>query len=190
MKKTLLFSVGTALMTAACGPADTVESEVSDLGQIHKAIYGEVHKVVGDTPCPPGYYIASPDDARANWSTVCSTMGTWDIARLSGSGAMRGSGYGCTVSTYESMPLGNTFCKLPGQTYLVKMAGDSPCGAGRTLITPQEARNLKGEMCSKLDAWDIVRLEGGGTMKGSGYGCTITDRDSQSVGHSLCKSLN
>ena len=190
MKKTLLFSVGIALMTAACGPADTAESEVSALGQSHKAIYGEVKRVVGDVPCPTGYDIASPANAGANKNTACGAMGTWDIARLSGSGAIRGNGHGCIVSVYDSGSLGHTLCKLRGQSNFVTVVGDSPCGAGWTLLTPQEARDRKNEICNMLGEWNIARLEGGGTMKGYGYGCAITDQDPQGTGHALCKSLN
>ncbi|WNG13470.1 hypothetical protein [Cystobacter fuscus] len=190
MKKTLLLSVGIALMTTACGPADTAETEVPGLEQNHGALYGEVQKVVGDTPCPTGYSIATPNDALANQSTICGKMGVWDIARLSGSGAMKGPGYGCAITSYESAPLGNTLCKLPGQTNLVEVVGDSPCGAGRTLLTPQEARSQQSAVCAKLGMWDIARLEGGGAMKGSGYGCVITDQETQKLGHALCKSLN
>lgn len=187
MKKSFLFSVGVALLSTACGPA---ESEESHFEQSQSALYGEVTKVTGDIPCPSGYVIATPDDASAYLGPACMKLFAWDIARLTGSGAMRGYGYNCTVSSYESNPLGHTLCKSPATNTFLKVTGDSPCGPGRTLLTAQEANDRKSEVCARLGTWDIARLEGGGSMKGPGYGCTISTWDTQALGHALCKSLN
>lgn len=127
MKKSFLFSVGVALLSTACGPA---ESEESHFEQSQSALYGEVMRVTGDVPCPSGYVIATADDAYAYQSTTCGKLASWDIARLTGSGAMRGPGYGCTISYYESNPLGHTLCKSPSTNSFLKVTGDSPCGPG------------------------------------------------------------
>lgn len=187
MKKTFLFSVGVVLLSTACG---STESDEASLAGRESALYGELVKVNGDIPCPTGYVIATPDDAYTYQSTLCGQLDTWDIARLTDSGAMNGPGYGCNIISYESSPLGHTLCKDPANNSFFKATGDSPCGPNQTLLTPEEASARSGEICDMLGMWDIVRLEGGGSMNGPGYGCIISTWDTQSLGHSLCKSLN
>ncbi|NMO20089.1 hypothetical protein HPC49_03685 [Pyxidicoccus fallax] len=190
MKKNVLFSVGAILLSTACGSAGSHEAEEPGLAQERAALYGDITRVTGDVPCPSGYVMASPEDAQAYQGAACGNLASWDIARLSGSGAMRGPGYGCNISSFEANPLGHTLCKDPSTMTFLRATGDSPCGPGKTLLTAQEASARRSEVCAKLASWDIARLEDGGTMKGPGYGCTISTWDTQGVGHALCKSLN
>ncbi|WP_437945037.1 hypothetical protein WME98_29205 [Sorangium sp. So ce296] len=141
---------------------------------------------IGDGVCPSGYTVANSMVARANQSSICSTLGTWDIARLAGGGSMDGPGYGCGIRDADSRSLGNTVCV---QLDFVRPVGDKPCPAGSALISPQEARARQAELCGKLGTWDIARLDGGGSMDGPGYGCAIRDSDTRTLGNALCGAL-
>lgn len=141
---------------------------------------------VGDGVCPSGYSLATSMTARANASAMCAQLGTWDIARLADGGSMDGPGYGCTIRDNDTRALGHSAC---AQLDSARAIGDKPCPAGSALISPQEARARQSELCSKLGAWDVARLDGGGSMDGPGYGCTIRDTDNRSLGHALCGSL-
>ena len=65
--------------------------------------------------------------------------------------------------------------------------GDNNCPAAYNLLTPQEATADQANVCRMLGSWYIVRLAGGGSMDGPGYGCKIRSQDSRSLGQSLCK---
>ncbi|WNG45147.1 hypothetical protein F0U60_14295 [Archangium minus] len=140
----------------------------------------------GDGSCPNTYTVASRLVARANQEAICNQLGTWDIARLLNMGSIEGPGYGCNVHASDSRTLGHTVC---AQYEFLKVTGDSPCGPGKTLLAPQEARASLSEVCAKLGDWDIARLAGGGSMDGPAYGCNVRDWDSRGMGHALCKTL-
>ena len=61
----------------------------------------------------------------------------------------------------------------------LEVAGDSPGPVGYSLISPAEAQESRGELCSLLGTWDIVRLGDGGSMDGPGYGCGIRAADTR-----------
>jgi hypothetical protein len=140
----------------------------------------------GDGYCPSGYNVTNPLVARANANAICGQLGTWYIARLAGGGSIDGPGYGCNILDSDTRGIGHTVC---AQYSFARVTGDSPCGPGKTLLTPQEARARQSEVCSNLDTWDIARLEGGGSIEGPGYGCNISDSDGRGMGHAVCKSL-
>ncbi|MEH2334379.1 SAV_2336 N-terminal domain-related protein [Nostoc sp.] len=64
------------------------------------------------------------------------------------------------------------------------------CPSGFTLVTYEEAIENRDILSRKLEAWDIARLAGGGSMDGSGYDSKIRQQDERGLGHSLCKRLN
>ena len=66
--------------------------------------------VYGDSPCPGGFSLITPDEARERNAELCQQLGTWDIARLAGGGSMDGPGYGCTVRDYDDRGLGHSLC--------------------------------------------------------------------------------
>lgn len=140
----------------------------------------------GDGSCPNTYTVASRLVARANKEAICSQLGDWDTARLLNMGSIEGSGYGCNVHTSDSRALGHTAC---ARYEFLKVTGDSPCGPGKTLLAPEEARASQSEFCAKLGDWDIARLAGGGSIEGTAYGCNIRDWDTRVMGHALCKTL-
>jgi hypothetical protein len=141
---------------------------------------------IDDGVCPSGYTVADSMVARANQSAICSMLDTWDIARLADGGSMDGPGYGCEIRDADERELGHTVCV---QLDFVRPTGDQPCPAGSALISPQEARARTSELCDQLEDWDIARLDGGGSMDGPGYGCTIRDSDTRELGHALCGAL-
>jgi hypothetical protein len=140
----------------------------------------------GDGVCPSGYTVASSTAVRANASLICNHLGTWDVGRLSGGGSMDGSGYGCRIRERDARSLDHTICV---ELDFVKAIGDRPCPAGTALISPQKARARRAELCNELDPWDIVRLDGGGSMSGPGYDCKIRNADTRILGQALCGAL-
>lgn len=182
----LLSGVGLALSLAGCGtPAQDTPADTSRESQASLA--GQVSNVLGDTACPSGYTLASPEEARENQSTVCAMLGTWDIVRLANGGSMDGPGYGCSVRTMDSRGMGESLCKQVQQ--FTEVTGDGVCPAGLTVVSPLVARASQSDICSQLGTWDIVRLAGGGSMDGPGYGCDIRDIDERPVGETLCAQL-
>lgn len=69
-----------------------------------------VHVARGDGICPAGQSPMSPARAQADAGRVCSSLGTWYIARLAGGGSMDGPGYGCTIRPRDDRDLGHTVC--------------------------------------------------------------------------------
>ncbi|GHG62197.1 hypothetical protein [Comamonas sp. JC664] len=182
----LLSGVGLTLSLAGCGTAakDTVAEET---GEAKEALAGQVYNVLGDTSCPSGYTLASPEEVRDNASTVCGMLGAWDIARLANGGSMDGPAYGCTIRTYDARGMGNSVCKQVQQ--FTEVLGDGSCPAGLTLVSPLVARASQSDICSQLGTWDIVRLANGGAMDGPGYGCGIRDLDTRTMGNTLCAQM-
>jgi len=84
--------------------------------------------------------------------------------------------------------LAETTSALAGE--VVRVTGDMPCPSGYVPASAQEARANVNAICGQLGTWDIVRLAGGGSIDGPGYGCGIRDNDSRGLGHSLCKKAN
>lgn len=70
-------------------------------------------------------------------------------------------------------------------TFMVNV-GDNSCPAGYRLATYAEASGDRNRACSVLGTWYIARLQGGGSMDGSGYACKTREQDTRSLGHSLC----
>ena len=141
-------------------------------------------KVEGDMPCPAGYSLVSPIEARASQDELCALLGTWDIVRLARGGSMDGPGYGCGIRDDDSRSLGHSVCKAP--VGFVAGVGDGMCPEGTQVVTPRVARAHTAETCAALDQWDIARLTNGGSMDGPGYGCSIRNSDSRDLGHTLC----
>lgn len=70
----------------------------------------------------------------------------------------------------------------------VKRVVGERCPAGYAHVTYQKATAGRAAYCGKLQAWDIARLAGGGSMDGSGYQCKTRQQDNRQLGHSLCES--
>jgi hypothetical protein len=144
---------------------------------------GAFEEVDGDDECPEGTQPASYVLTKAQSSLACEELGDWDIARLADGGSIDGPSYGCNVRAQDDRELGNTLCV---EVSLREVQGDVPCPAGYRYLTPAEARRGGSPLCSTLGQWDIVRLEGGGSIDGPGYGCNIRDYDERQLGDSLC----
>lgn len=143
----------------------------------------EFTRGTGDGICPEGYTVASPVVVQADLAAACSVLGAGDIARLAGGASMSGPDADCAISEKDDRQLDSTVCAM---LYFMEAQGDTPCPLGWNLVSPATARAKKDAICSKLDTWDVVRLEGGGSMDGPGYGCGVRDEDTRSLGHSLC----
>src|SRR5262245_5737333 len=158
-------------------------ADTRHLGQSFcKAPTGFVDQV-GDGVCTGGFKSVSYLTAIAYRPAVCSVLGTWDIARLGGGGSMDGPGYGCGIRSLDSRGLGNRVC---AHYSFREVQGDVPCPSGFRYLTPDEARSRVSQLCGTLGTWDIIRLAGGGSMDGPGYGCGIRDFDTRGLGNSLC----
>lgn len=153
------------------------------LGQsLCKAPTGFVDQA-GDGVCTAGFKSVSYLTASAYRAAACSVLGTWDIARLAGGGSMDGPGYGCGTRSADGRGLGNRVC---ASYSFQEVQGDVPCPSGFRYLTPDEARSRASQLCGTLGTWDIIRLAGGGSMDGPGYGCGIRDLDTRGLGNSLC----
>ncbi len=111
---------------------------------------------------------------------------TWvGIAALLIAGACQGSGSrgNAELDRAEEDADGTS----EGELKVVKVQGDSPCPANHSLATFDEAQQNQDELCDMIDAWGIARLEGGGSMDGSGYGCGIRAEDDRSLGSTMCQ---
>ena len=120
---------------------------------------------------------------QANKTQACNRMGQWYIARIEGGASVDGPGYSCKSRKGDSRDLGHSLCAK--YTYSRPSAGAS-CRPGFKLATPNQVRRSNSAACSKLGQWDIVRLAGGGSMDGPGYGCKVRLKDTRPLGHSLC----
>lgn len=81
---------------------------------------------------------------------------------------------------------------LPGTASAVtyqEVSGVDPCPAGNTLLTVAEAQANQSAVCGVIGTWDIVRLAGGGSMDGAGYGCGIRSSDTRTLGSVLCRPI-
>lgn len=74
---------------------------------------------------------------------------------------------------------------------VVRIDGEN-CPAGSRHITFEEAEDQdhRQGICGLLDSWDIAKIGGGGSMRGSGYQCEVRQTESAQLvkGHSLCVS--
>ena len=87
----------------------------------------------GDDPCPAGYSLLSVGEAQANQTAVCNELGTWDIARLAGGGAMDGAGYGCGIRSSDTRVLGDANAAVGA---VIRVQDD--CAQARPLIPAAE----------------------------------------------------
>ena len=159
-------------------------ADARGLGQsLCKAPTGFADQGGGSGVCTGGYKSVSYLTANAYRGAVCSVLGTWDIARLGDGGSMDGPGYGCGTRATDGRGLGNTVC---AQYSFREVQGDVPCPSGFRYVTPDEARSRISQLCGMVGTWDIIRLAGGGSMDGPGYGCGVRDLDTRGLGDSLC----
>jgi hypothetical protein len=145
--------------------------------------------VAGDTPCPSGYSLLSPAEARENLAAACGAIGTWDIVRLAEGGSISGSGYGCAVFDDDWRPLGASLCQAP--QVFTTTPGDGTClYYGVSSVSYLNAKAHQAAACSVLGTWYVTRLGGGGSMSGPGYGCALFASDPRGMGASLCASFH
>ena len=64
------------------------------------------------------------------------------------------------------------------------------CPANYIQATYLQALTYKNEICSTLGYWDIVSLQGGGSIRGRGYSCAITQTETAQMGHIACVPLS
>ena len=67
----------------------------------------------------------------------------------------------------------------------IRIDGEA-CPSGYHHLTYASATENQSAACSNLSTWDIARLDGRGSMSGSGYGCGLIQNDTRNLGHSLC----
>lgn len=132
--------------------------------------------------CPVGYMIASPTDVRANITAACSELGEWDIARIRGNGSLEGPGYGCNIRDADPRPLVTVLCKKP----LSFLGAEGECPDTFTIVDPYSTIHFSQIACTALAPWAIARLDGNGSMDGSGYRCGIRVTDDRQLRTTLC----
>ena len=151
-------------------------------------------RILKDSACGPNASYVTPNEARINNAELCSKLGTWDIIRLANGGSMDGPGYGCKVRDFDDRHLGGSYCKSNPSFFAI--SGDAKgnekiCNSsGGILSSYLEFNAHKDEACGALGTWYIARVQGGGTVDGSGYECRSRTLDSRGTGHSLCASYD
>lgn len=75
----------------------------------------------------------------------------------------------------------------PAYAFDFRKVSGQRCAAGEVMVTVAEASRNAQRICSRLGRWDIVRLAGGGSIDGSGYGCERRRSDTRALGHVLCR---
>ena len=191
MKKRLL-SCLTLLAITGCGNGTAVaEPPLDEPTRSQEASLPAGFNVVnGDSVCPADQYLMPIAEAKSHLKDICMKLGQWDMVRLEGGAALLGLGYGCSLETPFLKPVGESLCVPRPPPPYFKSQGDGVCPANATLMSPQAAVDRHNELCAYLGKWDILRLAGGGSIVGSGYGCVIRTQDTQPMGWSLCEPIN
>ncbi|MDE1460687.1 hypothetical protein [Spartinivicinus poritis] len=148
----------------------------------------DFQKVEGDSPCSSGYSLVNPNEVKANYTDICSMLGSWDIVRLANGASLDGPGYGCKMRANDTRKLGHSLCKQP--TQFTARARDYYCEAGETMVSSLVANAHSEAACDVLGDWYIARLLDGGAMDGPGYGCNLKPREEQLLGHTLCATYS
>ncbi|WP_157368734.1 glycosyl hydrolase family 18 protein [Algicola sagamiensis] len=133
--------------------------------------------------CPSDYIHVTPQEAEMNREKLCQQLDTWDIARLSGNASMDGPGYGCGQRSFDDRQLGPSLCKS------IQKVAQEECPHGTFHVTSEEVAQNMEKICGMLDRWDIARLHGSASLSGSGYGCSIIEKDTRSLGAAMCKPI-
>ena len=60
------------------------------------------------------------------------------------------------------------------------------CAQGTRLVTEDEFKLHRAQVCRRLGQWDIVRLAQKGSADGPGYECQSRSKDNRSLGGALC----
>lgn len=163
-----------------CDPATIPQVEVlQPAAPTVSVVEGEV--------CPAGTALATLEEASALAEAGCGELGWWYIARLALGGSISGPGYGCGVFADDTRALGHAVCVEADFTLF---AGDRACPAGFAEVDPVSAVANLETLRAMLGPWDIVRLAGGGSMDGRGYGSTVRDDDPRALGATLCRPAN
>jgi len=64
------------------------------------------------------------------------------------------------------------------------------CPANYIQATYGQALTYRSQICSAIGTWDIVALQGGGSIRGSGYGCAVTQTETAGMGDIACVPLS
>jgi len=150
-----------------------------------QTLSAQAQEVSGQT-CPSGWGIMNSEEVSDD--NACNIIGQWDIARFGAGASLSGSGYGCGTQNWDQRVLGAALC-IQRKIIAVQELNDSGsnlCGQTSSLITVQEAVANQQTLCNLISDWGIVRLAGGASIDGPGYGCGIHTIDRRSLGNAFC----
>ncbi|MCP3142786.1 hypothetical protein [Pyxidicoccus xibeiensis] len=97
---------------------------------------------------------------------------------------MTACGEGMSTPEATADQTARSHAALVGDIHSIR--GDTVCPPNEYLMPVADARTHQEALCAQLGTWDIVRLAGGGSMVGSGHGCTVQDLDFRAMGASVC----
>jgi len=151
-----------------------------------------------NSACPSSAYV-SASDASSYASAICATAVADTPYRIQGGASLYCSGGSPYVTPSDPSILTQALCitttTTPGgsssSTSDVPIKETQPpgCPANYIQATYEQALAYKDEICSALDQWDIVALQGGGSIRGPGYSCAITQTETTTMGHIACVPL-
>lgn len=75
----------------------------------------------------------------------------------------------------------------PAAAFDFRKVDGQRCPRGDVMVSFAEASRHSNRVCSRLGEWEIVRLAGGGSMDGRGYGCKRRRNDTRALGAVLCR---
>lgn len=144
--------------------------------------------VQSGTSCPAGYDVATLNEAAANSEAWCRQLGAWGIARVGVMGTIYGMGYNCKINQADVLGVGNVICvkRALSNLKIIHDSNEFRCGTGNSLLSAAEVKANVNTYCTLLGNWDIVRLQGGGSLSGLGYNCAILNENKASLAASLC----
>ena len=148
--------------------------------------------------CPSSGYV-SASDATSYSSAICATAVANTKYRIQGGASLSCSGGYPYVTSSDPNILTQALCikvtTTPGGSsgstsdIPIKMSINPGCPANYIQATYEQALKYRDIICSTLNSWDIVALQGGGSIRGPSYSCAVAAFDDTSMGHIACVPL-
>ncbi|ABE54985.1 hypothetical protein Sden_1701 [Shewanella denitrificans OS217] len=91
---------------------------------------------------------------------------------------------------WPALVLGLVFNPAHSATTAFIYSQNEHCPAGFRLGTLPSQAIQRQAMCDQMSPWDIAKLAHQGSISGSGYGCTVKQHDTRSLGHAICTPVD
>ena len=91
-----------------------------------------------------------------------------------------------TLVSEEEIVIGESGSDDGDVTYTALSEDAYACPSGYHYVSYSDYVNNVDALCSKLGDWSITRIQGGGSVDGSGYDCRTRQNDPRETAQSLC----